>query len=126
MKTHVLLAIFQTLLERSCLVHHSLALCPQVSGDQFLGETIMSYCTVAVRIPTDIIVQSHAVGFSVRISIRAGLKNHFGAVVRIRSNLKLAAVGVEGELLECHGAEEGDLRGLARQYILVRIYPDTL
>ena len=79
----------------------------------------------AVRIHTDIIVQRYRIFVLCRVSKRPGLKQHFAAVVGIRSNLELAAVGVEGEHVEPHWAEEGDVGGLAVEHILICTYPHT-
>ena len=124
MRTHVLSAPFQTLPERRRQVLQCLELSFRASGEQFLGETNI-IALQAVRIHTDIIVQRYRIFVLCRVSKRPGLKQHFAAVVGIRSNLELAAVGVEGEHVEPHWAEEGDVGGLAVQHILFCTYPHT-
>ena len=44
----------------------------------------------------------------------------------MKLHLELADLGVKGEGVKEHGADEGDVCGLAKHYILVSSYPDTL
>ena len=41
------------------------------------------------------------------------MKDHLGAVVGVGSHLEEAGLGVHGELVKPHGADEGDVGGLA-------------
>ena len=82
--------------------------------------------TSGERPPTYLIVQRYSIGLLfVGVARLLGDKVELGHVVGVGAHLELAALRVQGELVEPHGADEGDVAGLAVHHSPTRVNPQA-